>query len=53
MLEGLLGSKLLWAHLHELALSDSLLLVLLCPELESDLKKRARRVLTASINLVQ
>jgi hypothetical protein len=35
MLDGLLGSIPLWAHLHELALSDSLLLVLLCPRLES------------------
>jgi len=31
MLDGLLGSMPLWAHLHELALSDSLLLVLLLP----------------------
>jgi len=31
MLDGLLGSMPLWAHLREVALSDSLLLVLLCP----------------------
>ena len=35
MLDGLLGWMPLWAHLNELALSDSLLLVLLCPRLES------------------
>ena len=35
MLDGLLGSIPLWAHLLELALSHSLLLVLLCPRLES------------------
>ena len=35
MLDGLPGSIPLWAHLHELALSDSLLLVLLWLRLES------------------
>ncbi len=34
-LDGLLGSIPLWAHLHQLAPSDSLLLVLLCPQPES------------------